>query len=162
MASTGYSRIGVFLLQTLAGTLGVLFVALILEFCLAKLLFGSATAPLENAVSFPGTILVGSIMGYLINRRLATRLAKWVWILPFVWMVILMNDFSGYRGPGGPEYEIWMNFFSNQCDSSECLYELAGTFPFMGSVGYAVGAWLALRHRPYPPSCESTLDTSRE
>jgi hypothetical protein len=160
MAPTSYTRIGGFLLQASVGTVGVLFVSAILGFCLAKLVFGSGTAPLENAVSFPGTLVVGFIMGYLINRRLHRRSAKWVWVIPLVWIAILMNDFSHYRGPGGSMHEIWISFFSNQCDSSECLYELAGTFPFIGSVGYSVGAWLALRVRPYRPSGESALGPS--
>ena len=140
MTSTGYSRIKDFLLQVLAGTVGVCFVALILGFCLAKLLHGSFTAPLENAVSLSGMVLVGTIIGYLINRKFQVRLGKWVWVLPLAWMVLLMNDFSHYRGPGGVGHEIWLNFFSNQCDSSECLYELAGTFPFIGS------RWILLGH----------------
>jgi hypothetical protein len=145
MTSTGYSRIGTFLLQALAGTAGVCFLAAILGFCLAKLLHGSFTAPLDNSVSLSGMVLVGTVIGYLINRKFQIRSGKWVWVLPLAWMVFLMSDFIRYRGPGGVGREIWLNFFSNQCTDSACLYELAGTFPFIGSLGYSVGTWLAVR-----------------
>lgn len=149
MTSKDHSRSAIFLLQSLSGTGGVLLVALILELLAStakKVIFGSGELNLENIESFSALILIGCVMGYLINRRLESRLTKWVWILPLIWLLILMSDFRHAGRNIGQE--IWMNFFSNQCDSSECLYELAGTLPLVGSIGYSVGAWLALRRRP--------------
>ena len=87
-------------------------------------------------------IAAGIALGYLVNGSFPSRLAIWVWVPVFLWLLVLMGD---YASPVVAWREIWTNFFTNRCDSSECLYELLGTLPFFGSVGYSLGAWLRLR-----------------
>jgi len=89
-------------------------------------------------------VAAGFPVGYCMNSRFPSRFGPLAWTLLFLWMLFSMTDFAR---PGHVDlHQIWANFFTNQCGDSECLYEVLGTLPLFGSVGYSFGAWLVLRH----------------
>jgi len=138
--------IGEFLVHTVAATLGAFIITALVIALAGKLLSGWQPALLGTTLAIYAA--AGVAVGYWINIRYPSPLGSWVWILPFIWIFVLMSD---YARPGHVDWhQIWIAFFTNRCDASECMYELTGTFPFVSSVGYSVAAWVALRRRPHP------------
>ena len=137
------SKIRFFLVHATAASLGVSFVAFVSVAGVSVIakLFGSWQPGFLGSLTI--YIAIGIAVGCLVNEQYTSRVAMWAWAPVFLWLLVLMHDFGG---PFGGWREIWTNFFTGQCDSSECMYELLGTWPFFGSLGYCVGAWLMLRH----------------
>lgn len=93
---------------------------------------------------FPFSNLVGLCCGYLVNRRLQSRSAAWVWVLPAIWLACVIADQIRYAYPGQDLWQdVWNNFFGGGC-GFECIGQLIATAPFYSSVAYSLGAWVAL------------------
>lgn len=131
-----------FLLHSIVASVGVstaAFIAMLWVSTIGKALGNWQPGFLGNVAAYAAA---GIALGYVINGRLPSRLGMWVWVPLFLWLVALMHDFAA---PLGAWRGIWTNFFTDRCDSSECLYELLGTWPFLGSLGYSMGTWLKLK-----------------
>lgn len=132
-----------FIQHAIIATVGVSSVAFIVILWVSKV--GELLARWQPA--FLGTLIAylatGIALGYLVNGKLPSKFAVWVWVPSLLWLLFLMHD---YAGPVGAWHAMWINFFTDRSDSSEGLYELFGTWPFFGSLGYGVGAWLGLDH----------------
>lgn len=89
---------------------------------------------------FVGPVIVGFVMGFVLHTWFRSRFAAWVWILPA--LILVWNLFTWHPGFSRAYWpDVWENYFSGQCGSSECLYEQFVTCPFYTSVAYALG-WL--------------------
>lgn len=89
-----------------------------------------------------GEIAVGLIGGVLVGARVKPALAKWVWVLPSIWVLVYMA-YSVHSG------DVWSKFFTSGCASPNiaCPQQSFGTFPLFSSVAYSFGAWLTSRMR---------------
>ena len=88
-----------------------------------------------------GPVIVGFAMGFLLHRWFRSRLGAWVWTIPA--LILIWNLFTWHPGSSRACWpDVWENYFSGQCGSSECLYEQFVTCPFYTSLAYALG-WLA-------------------
>ena len=91
-------------------------------------------------------VLVGSGLGYVINRRKCSTAALWVWILPLIWAYYLANrDLSSgiHEGESTLGY-IWNTLILGNHEYGLISQSMIGG-PFFGSVAYSFGAWLAIR-----------------
>jgi hypothetical protein len=96
---------------------------------------------LLNQPYFVAPVLAGFILGILSHRFFQSRTGAWVWSIPA--LILVWNLLRWENGNFRPNWpDVWANFFSSQCSSSECLYEVFVTTPFYTSVAYALG-WLA-------------------
>jgi hypothetical protein len=75
-------------------------------------------------------VVVAATAGYLVNGRLHTRTAAWVWIIPLVSALLL--------GTRLPLAGWWGAFVSQDCGPTHCAYEIFGTGPLLASIGYAI------------------------
>lgn len=93
-------------------------------------------------------ILVGSVVGYLINRRRCSMAAAWVWILPAIWSsYAAATDLSSgiHEGETITAY-IWNTLILGNHELaliSQCVIAV----PLVTSLAYSVGAALAMRRR---------------
>jgi hypothetical protein len=101
----------------------------------------------------PGTAL-GLFVNRLLGRLTPRCVACWIWIVGVVWLTIgVWDSVRGYDARYYQGCSVLQNvinaFFiadSQRCGGGEST--LAGLFfttPAINSIGYAVGAWLALR-----------------
>jgi len=102
----------------------------------------------ENALVYVPAFLIG----WILNRKLASRLVCSAWILGFLWLGYGVWDaYRIYRlNPWYPLHEgtfirfVWRSFFLNRGD--EPLTVAFFTFPALSSAVFSLGAWIALRH----------------
>jgi hypothetical protein len=90
--------------------------------------------------------LVGVSLGYVINRRKCSTVALWVWILPTIWACYAaMSELSGgiHKWESGLTY-IWNTLILGNHELALISQWTIGA-PFVGSVAYSFGAWLAIR-----------------
>ena|ERR1700690_1783484 len=89
---------------------------------------------------FIAEILAGFTLGFLAHRFFRSSLGVWVWVVPTA--VLCVGIATWKAGSGRPYWhEVWNNYFSAQCGSSECAYEWLVTAPCYTSIAYAVG-WI--------------------
>lgn len=93
---------------------------------------------LTEIPGFPVQVVLGFAVGFLIARGTLSRTAVWVWILPFLFLcfggIVVVH-------PVGPRFDY---LFGDACKPAEhCFYQLLFALPFLVSIGYAAGAWLA-------------------
>lgn len=89
-----------------------------------------------------GPILAGLCLGYVINRRVLSRTAAWVWILPAIW---LAYGAARYRSSGEAVLSyLWNDVILGNAEGGMIAQLVAGA-PFLFSLAYSFGAWLALR-----------------
>jgi hypothetical protein len=102
--------------------------------------------PRGTSASFSlSPLLAGAIMGYLVNRKMRDLSARWVWIIPLVWLVYGIQDATGSFSQAWAHESlsayIWDNFFGTHCSGTECLNKLLFTAPFLSSVAYSITAY---------------------
>lgn len=115
-----------------------------------RLLSHSAGALVEtffNRPHYVGEIVVALAGGVLVGTRIRPQLAKWVWVLPSLWLLGYMVYSVHLRGEASVMHHIWTQFFTNQCARPyiSCPYETFGTCPFFSSLAFSLGAWLESR-----------------
>lgn len=132
-------KIGIYVLHVLVGAIGVFVVSALL----ASILDGVSSVSVSNAVFggpvFFGDIGLGFLAGFTLNRKLRSRSAMWVWVLPAVWLIAAIpSAFGGLYGSNG-----WGVLFGTKC-GGDCLDQLLTVCPFYGSVAYSFGSWAGL------------------
>ena len=94
---------------------------------------------------FPMQASVALVAGFALGRRHTafgrTLAARLVWIIPLAWLLLLMATWR----PSllNPE-DMWQHFFLSRSWSSVRI-QLITTLPFVTSVAYAAGNWIATR-----------------
>jgi hypothetical protein len=91
-------------------------------------------------------IVVGSGLGYIVNRRQCSVTALWVWILPTIWSAFAAAvDLSGgiHKGDSVLGY-IWNTLILGNHELALLSQWFIGT-PVVTSLAYSFGAWLAIR-----------------
>ena len=94
-------------------------------------------------------ILVGSGLGYVVNRRQRSRAAPWVWILPTIWSAYAAaGDLSSgiHKGESVLGY-IWNTSILGNRELALISQWVIGA-PALTSLAYSFGAWLAIRRPP--------------
>ena len=94
-------------------------------------------------------ILVGSDLGYVVNRRQCSRAAPWVWILPTIWSVYAVaRDLSSgiHQGESVLGY-IWNTLILGNHELA-LISQWMIAAPIFTSLAYSFGAWLAIRRPP--------------
>jgi hypothetical protein len=85
----------------------------------------------------------GIALGFLINRRTLSRSACWVWIVGLTLLAAFMFwDVTTFGRSWRYESS---QLFSSDCHEGSCLLQQFVTAPVLNSIGYSLGAWLALR-----------------
>ncbi len=115
--------------------------------------------------------LPGFFLGFAVNRFVRHRSAPFVGVVGLVFLVgVMFWDVSilkhgghyPYLTPGNYwDYELLVLFSPSDkaCGDSECLGKLFVTAPFVISVAYSIGAWLALRFgKPKTTDQQQDLD----
>jgi hypothetical protein len=155
-SSPASKLIASFMLQQVISTAGAMLLGVLATMILATLtaVFAKGSHPgdfLDLVVDqyivkgvdqpyYPMLILAGFTLGSLNLLFFRTRTAVWVWVLPLC--ILLWNIFTWETGGhAGYWQDVWANYFSSNCGSSECLYELFVTVPFYVSSAYSIG-WL--------------------
>lgn len=92
------------------------------------------------------------VLGFLVNRRLRSRSASWVWALGLAWLSIwVWGAIDSYHASScqgcSVTQNVWRNLFtiSEHACSQDCLPELFGTTPVLNAFAYSLGASLGLR-----------------
>lgn len=104
-------------------------------------------------LQFPySPLLWGTAMavGFLVNRVLDSRPARWVWVLGLFWLgCFIVADVANYDPRWSAGYSlrqyIWHTYFDARDCLQECLLIVMVTAPAFCSLGYSVGAALALK-----------------
>jgi hypothetical protein len=96
--------------------------------------------------------LVSAIIGYKLNGRYGHTSALWVWMPFLLWFALGAAELLRAWNPSwSHQSSRWdyaaLNLFSDQCGSTECLYEAMFTSPLVSSIAYAIGAWFGARRR---------------
>ena|SRR5215472_7639738 len=94
-------------------------------------------------------ILAGSSLGHIVNGRQRSRAAPWAWILPTIWSVsAAAGDLSSgiHNGENVLGY-VWNTLILGNHELALTSQWIIGA-PFLTSVSYSFGAWLALRRAP--------------
>ena len=125
-------KIGIYLMHFLIGSVGV--------FVVGTLLASVSSVSVGNALFggpvFFGDIGLGFLAGFTLNRKLRSKSAMWVWVIPAIWLIANIPDaFGNLYGPNG-----WGVLFGTKC-RPDCLDQLLSVCPFYSSVAYSVGAW---------------------
>ena len=96
-------------------------------------------------------------LGLLVNWYMRHRSASWVGAVASVFLIpILFSDVAMMKGSEyyqqltqghywSYEFKQLFSSIDAKCGDSECLKKLFVTFPFLSSLGYSFGAWVALR-----------------
>jgi hypothetical protein len=85
--------------------------------------------------------LLGAFAGYFFFKKIPTRFAFWVWLVPG--SLLAWNAWY-WQHTGMVKYaSIWDTYFGTNCGGSECLYQILFTAPFYTAVFYSLGAFLS-------------------
>jgi hypothetical protein len=97
-------------------------------------------------------ILVGSVLGYFVNRRQCSRVALWVWILPTIWSGCwaAVDLSSGIHHGENVLGYIWNTLILGNHELALISQWMIGV-PVITSLAYSLGAWLAIRNSAPPP-----------
>jgi hypothetical protein len=94
---------------------------------------------------FLGDILLAFAIGWLVNRRLRSSSAPWVFIPA---LLLFLYNFSTEVFRASPNFG-WdyfiRNELSNNCMQTSCIGVEAFTIPLYNTVAYALGAWWVRR-----------------
>ena len=146
-----------FVIQLLVSTVGSFFIAVFISIVSAMLtaalsrntsggnfmdhVVNQPTFALLDPPYYTGPVFAGLALGFLSHRVYPSRVAAWVWTIPTI--VLVWNMLTWRNGGYRPYWhDVWANYFSSECSSSECLYQIFVTVPFYSSVAYTFG-WLA-------------------
>ena len=94
---------------------------------------------------YAGEIVVALAGGLLIGPRIRPSWAKWVWVLPSIWLLVYMAYSARFAGEVSIAQYTWTHFFSGRCAANPniaCPQETFGTCPFLSSLAYSFGAWI--------------------
>ena len=96
-------------------------------------------------------ILVGSGLGYIVNRRQCSRVAPWVWILPTIWSAhfAAVDLSSGIHNQDSVLGYIWNTLILGNHEMA-LISQWMIAVPVITSLAYSFGAWLAIRHSAPP------------
>ena len=97
---------------------------------------------LLNPPYFIAPVVAGFLLGLLSHRRFLSGTALWVWVVPACLLAWSAATWQSHGDSRAHWHDVWANYFSSQCSSSECLYEVFVTTPFYTSVTYSLG-WLS-------------------
>ena len=87
------------------------------------------------------------------SRWVASKVARWVWILPLLWFFYngwdLMRSWSPAWDSSSSRWTYALKeLLSSHCGSSECLYELFATTPLAASAAYAITYFFVMKSPP--------------
>ena len=145
------------LLHVLLATAGVYIIFVALGASMASVWPGIRDVSFGGELYYLLVVLPSVFLGLFVNRIMRHRSASWVGAVASLFLLsILLSDVAMMKGseyyqqlPQGHywSYEFKQLFspFDARCGDSECLKKLFVTFPFLSSLGYSFGAWVALR-----------------
>ena len=125
-----------------------------------RLLFPVRSHLPDLLVFLLGSIFWGALLGFVVCQFARHRSARWVGAVGLLYLIVesawdISNHWNSpyYRALGGPfRYEFEQLFTTNRTDSG--WEQLFVTMPVMCCIGYSLGAWIALKMRNEPDSCE--------
>lgn len=126
---------GIYLVHFLIGGVGVFLVGILLAAVLDVVSSPSVSNAVFGGPVFFGDIGLGFLAGFTLNRKLRSKSAMWVWVLPAVWLIAAIP--SAFGSPYGPNG--WGVLFGTKC-GGDCLDQLLTVCPFYGSVAYSLGS----------------------
>jgi hypothetical protein len=96
-------------------------------------------------------ILVGSVLGYIVNHRQCSRVAPWVWILPTIWSAYwaTVDLSSGIHIGDSVLGYIWNTLILGNRELALISQWMIGV-PVITSLAYSFGAWLDIRNSTPP------------
>ena len=115
---------------------------------------------------YVGQIVVALLGGVLAGSRIRPDLAKWVWLLPSI-SLLIMFIFIVYSAHStaqvGTAQNLWSRFYTSACANPNiaCPQETFGICPFFSSVAYSIGAWIVLRIETFRVSLQSSRSTQK-
>jgi hypothetical protein len=113
--------------------------------CVGGTVLGALLQPHAGLFSpirqFAAVCVLAGFAGYCAKAWSESRAAFWIWIPPG--LVLAQSLFFSERAwPSA-----WKQYFGPDCSSSECLYALFLTAPFLGAVTYSLAALIRARVR---------------
>jgi len=133
------SRLGSFALHLLIATLGTLLVTTILSVIVSWIAGPHFASFIALGPVFLLPILSGVALGYPVAKILPARPAVWVWVVP---AVLLGVNIAGMLTSSYERPRIWVEEFGPYTQCEACLDQPFLTAPFVGCIGYAIGAGL--------------------
>lgn len=95
---------------------------------------------------FPLRILLALWLGWHLNNRFGHRFARWVWILPAIYLAYTIATWTGHLYSTLSYWEDVRNeLFGSGNSSTERVYQFSVTLPFYTSVAYSIGAHFGYR-----------------
>lgn len=97
---------------------------------------------------YGGEVAIALVGGLLLGARIRPYCAKWVWVLPSIWLAGYMAYSVHLAGQMNIAQYLWMHFFTGRCAANPyvgCPEETFGSCPFFSSVAYSFGAWVMSR-----------------
>jgi hypothetical protein len=137
------------LLHFFVASAGGIILGLIPEILLGRLYRFTPIEPFAPAMA-----MTALLIGYFFSHRLIDRshIAQWTWTIGTFWFLLGVNDLTRFwsptrsHGKSAWDYAMSQLFGPNRlCATSECLYELFFTFPFVLSLTYSIGAFVRAR-----------------
>lgn len=101
-------------------------------------------------ISYSYDIVTAALLGFIVARRFKTQTAKWIWIIAGLWfftraLLLLSSSVS-----------FWSQFSGTACSQGMramgCMNWFFFTIPFVRTIFYSVGTWLAFRFSSHSPS----------
>lgn len=98
----------------------------------------------------PFMTISAAIVGMFVGRKLLDSAAIWVWIPG---AIVFLQGAAELMAWWSPSWDYsssrWIyavrNLLTPNCGSTECLYELFGTTPFVCSIAYSVASYFVLQ-----------------
>ena len=127
---------------------GAMIIGFLPEALVSRAYYNTGLEPYSPMIAFTAFLL-----GYMVSSsRFNGRAAMFVWIIGLAWMMFGIYDTTRYWSASwSPEKTRWGYMLANlfgptlKCSSSECLGELLFTTPFVASITYSIGAYIAKR-----------------
>jgi hypothetical protein len=130
---------GVYIVHTLAATVVLPFLSLLVGWGFTSIIGGSELEGDFLAAGPPVYVAVGVVVGFFVNRVLRHRSSLWVWIPPLLLFVdIFQNDVASF----GVHAALRDNFGFPPTGGIEAVI---ATCPLYSAIAYSLGSWVGLR-----------------
>lgn len=131
----------IYLLHSTVASVGVYLCSMSLGAVIEQMLRARFADSAFTRPPYVGQIVLGFIIGFLVNRRLHSKSAMWAWVFPFLVFLITAYDYLQVGGLGG----VWSYLLGAHCGG--CIEQILTISPVCSSVAYSLGAWIASRRR---------------
>jgi len=87
-----------------------------------------------------GLLIVGGAVGVVVSRLLKSKSAQWAWILPVIWLTVMIiaSILRSQPAETGELHIIWQSFTGQ--DPDQGFFAVISTWPALTSIGYSLGA----------------------